>query len=139
MSNMDKTKNKEWLFHGACGATNKDIIRWWESRRFYFNAYVGLTGVVSWFLVLVVGGASVKPGVDFEEPLAMLVGPILYVVLANICYTFGWIVDVVSYNDGPRKGLFRAGLIFSVVLTALPGLWAIVAYVSTVYTGKKLD
>jgi len=29
------------------------------------------------------GSAAVKPGVDFEEPLAMLFGPFIYAVLAS--------------------------------------------------------
>jgi len=27
----------EWLFHGHSGTTRKEIIRWWEARRFRFN------------------------------------------------------------------------------------------------------
>jgi hypothetical protein len=137
---MDETtRDKGWLFHGPSGTTNKDIIKWWESRRAHFNLYVGMTGMVSWFLVLVVGGASVKPGEDFEEPLVMLFGPIFYAIVADICYTFGWLLDVVTYRNTPRKTLFKAGLIFSIVVTALPGLWAIVAYLITIKTGHKLD
>ena len=119
--------------------TNKEIIRWWESRRLHFNSYVGLTGVITWFLVLIVGGASVKPGVDFAEPIMMILGPVAYVIMANICYTFGWVLDVATNNDGPRKALFKAGFIFSIALTALPGAWAIAAYLITVHTGRKLD
>lgn len=38
-----------------------------------FNLYIGTVGTVTWFLVLIAGSAAVKPGVDFEEPVAMLV------------------------------------------------------------------
>jgi hypothetical protein len=136
---MVEWKSKEWLFHGPCGTTNREIIRWWESRRLHFNSYVGVTGFVTWWLVLIAGGASVKPGVDFEEPLAMFLSPPVYAILANICYTFGWILDLATYRTSPRKGLFKAGLIFSIILTALPGVWAVVAYLITVYTGRKLE
>ena len=64
---MTEAKTKGWSFHGPCGTTNNDIIRWWESRRLHSNLYVGLTGFATWRQVLVVGGASVKPGKDFEE------------------------------------------------------------------------
>ncbi|HET6179494.1 MAG TPA: hypothetical protein VFE61_21385 [Candidatus Sulfotelmatobacter sp.] len=136
---MDESTTKGWLFHGSSGTTNQDIIRWWETRRLHFNLHVGLTGFGTWWLGLIVGGASVKPGVDFEEPFAMILGPIVYAILANVCYTFGWILAVVTYNDGPRKALCKAGLIFSIILTALPGVWAIIAYLITVYTGQKMD
>jgi hypothetical protein len=69
----------------------------------------------------------------------MLFGPILYAILANVFYIFGWIVDVVTYNDGPRKALFKIGFIFSLILTALPGLWALTAYLITLHTGHKLE
>ena len=81
----------------------------------------------------------VKPGEDFEEPLMMITGPLVYCIFANICYTFGWIVDAVFYMGTPRTRLYKSGLIFSVVLTALPGVWAVMAWLITVYTGRKLD
>jgi len=96
-------------------------------------------GFVTWWLVLIAGSAAVKPGEDFEEPIMMLIGPVFYGIMANVCYTFGWIIDVAVYRGSPRKGLFKAGFIFSLVLTALPGIWAVVAWLITVYTGRKLD
>ncbi|MGB7729613.1 MAG: hypothetical protein WBL50_16405 [Candidatus Acidiferrum sp.] len=111
---------------------------WWESRRFRFNLYVGIVGVASWLLVLIAGSAAVKPGVDFEETIAMLIGPIVYGFLANFFYTLGWIVDTTSYDGTPRTRLYKAGIVFSVVLTTLPGVWAVVAWCITLITGHKL-
>jgi len=128
----------EWLFHGHSGTTRKEIIRWWEARRFRFNVLVGLVGVVTWILVLTAGSAAVRPGEDFEEPIMMIFGPLIYGVLANVCYTLGWTVDTIFYRGTPRTRLFKAGLIFSVVLTAFPGLWAVAAWLITIYTGRKL-
>lgn len=117
----------------------RDIVRWWEKRRIRYNLLVGAVGFASWCLVLIAGSGAVKPGVDFEEPIVMLVGPIFYGIMANICYTLGWVVDTVFYRGSPRKILFNAGLIFSMVLTSLPGIWALVAWLMTIVTGKKLD
>jgi hypothetical protein len=119
--------------------SEKEIIRWWEARRIRFNVYVGIVGAVTWFLVLIAGSAAVKPGVDFEEPIVMLVGPFVYGVLANICYTLGELVDTVFYGGKPRRRLYKAGMIFSVVLTGLPGVWAVLAWLIIVITGHKLD
>jgi len=116
-----------------------DIVRWWEARRLHFNVYVGVVGIVAWFLVLIAGSAAVKPGEDFEEPLAMIFGPVIYAMIANACYTLGWIADVLSSQSRPRVGLYKAGVVFSVVLTALPGVWAVVAWLMTLITGHKLD
>jgi hypothetical protein len=129
----------EWPAGQASSSTRREIIAWWETRRLRFNFYVGIAGAVAWLLVLIAGSAAVKPGVDFEEPLAMIFGPLVYVMLANICYTLGWIVDTVSYRGMPRTRLYKAGVIFSVILTSLPGVWAVVAWLMTVITGRKLD
>jgi hypothetical protein len=127
------------LFDSSCEASRSKIFRWWEARRLDYNIAVGVIGIITWFLVLFAGSAAVKPGVDFEEPFAMILGPPIYGILANICYTFGPIIDVVAYRGSPRVKLFKVGLIFSLVLTALPGLWAVTAWLVTLYTGQKLD
>jgi hypothetical protein len=128
-----------WPTEDAAEYTRTDIVRWWEARRLHFNVYVGLVGVITWFLVLIAGSAAVKPGEDFEEPLGMLFGPVIYAFISNACYTLGWIVDTVSSQSRPRIAVYKAGVIFSVVLTALPGLWAVAAWLMTLITGRKLD
>jgi hypothetical protein len=128
-----------WPTEEATECTRTQIVRWWEERRLHFNAYVGVVGVISWFLVLIAGSAAVKPGDDFEEPLAMLFGPGIYAIVANVCYTSGWIVDTLAFQGRPRVGLYKAGVGGFVVLTALPGLWAVVAWLMTLITGHKLD
>jgi len=100
---------------------------------------VGAVGVVTWLLVLCVGPLAVKPGVDFEEPFMMIIGPPIYALFANLCYSLGWVVDIWSYRGHPRIVLYRVGLVFSLFLTALPGIWAIIAWCITLYTGKKMD
>ena len=81
---------------------------------------------------------AVAPGVDFEEPIAMIVGPFFYAFFANCGYTLGWIFDTVFYRGRPRTRMYKAGVIFSVVLTALPGIWAIVAWIMTLISGHKI-
>lgn len=116
-----------------------EIVRWWEARRTRYNVVVGSVGIVTWLLVMCVGSMAVKPGVDFEEPIMMIIGPFIYAICANLCFTLGWIVDTSFYRGRPRNRLWKAGLIFSSVLTALPGIWAVIAWCITLYTGKKLD
>ena len=109
-----------WSSEQGHPSTRKDIIRWWEARRLGFNAIIGAVGVASWILVLVAGSAAVKPGEDFEEPLMMITGPLVYCIFANICYTFGWIVDAVFYMGTPRTRLYKSGLIFRWFLPRYP-------------------
>ena len=69
----------------------------------------------------------------------MFSGPVIYALFANACYTLGWIADTVSSQGRPRVGLYKVGVIFSIVLTAFPGAWAVVAWLMTLITGHKLD
>ena len=119
--------------------TRGELIHWWEARRFHFNGVVLAVGFASLILVMYAGSAAVKPGVDFVEPLAILPGTAIYLAMANVCYTLGWVVDTAFYKRRPRMRLYRSGLIFAVVLIALPGVWAVIAWLITVHTGQKLD
>jgi hypothetical protein len=132
-------KGLEWESQECSVSTRGDIIRWWEARRYHFNGFVLAVGFASWLLVMIAGSAAVKPGVDFEEPIGMLFGPVIFVVIANVCYTLGWVVDTIFYNGRARTRLYKSGLILAMVLAALPGVWAVVAWLITVYTGRKLD
>jgi hypothetical protein len=132
-------KALEWASEENPLNTRRDIIRWWEGRRHTYNAVILAVGFASWLLVMTAGSAAVKPGEDFEEPLAMLTGTVVYVVMANVCYTLGWALDTVWYNGHPRRRLYKLGLILAAVLSALPGVWAVVAWLTTLYTGQKLD
>ena len=69
----------------------------------------------------------------------MIIDPPIYGILANLWFSQGWVVDTTFYRGHPRTSLYKAGLIFSLVLTALPGIWAVVAWCTTLYNGKKLD
>jgi hypothetical protein len=99
---------------------------------------VFFVGIVTWILVLVAGSAAVKPGEDFEEPVMMLFGPLLYAGFANLAYTAGPIFDTMFFRGAPRRGLFKAGYILLLVLTGLPGAWAVMAWLITVVTGQKI-
>jgi hypothetical protein len=128
-----------WYFHGSAGSSKGDIWQWWRERRFRYNRDLFFVGVGTWLFVLCAGSAAVKPGVDFEEPIMMVVGPLFYAIFANLAYTGGPILDTIAYRGAPRKRLLKAGYIFSVVLTALPGVWALAAWLWTVASGTKLD
>jgi hypothetical protein len=128
-----------WLFRGECGSSRGDIVRWWESRRLLFNVLVGVVGIATSLTLFSVALAGVDFGLHLETGLTVIFVPLVYGFMANLCYTLGWIVDTNAYRGSPRRWLFKAGLIFSMGLTALPGLWAVAAWLMTLYTGKQLD
>ena len=98
------------------------IIRWWESRRLAYNVVVGGAGVGSLAVITALG--LLPPG--SHGLLAPLGVVIVYGVLANVCYTAGWVLESLAHAVfgeellpfGPP--LFRQGLLFSVGLTLLP-------------------
>lgn len=113
----------------------RDVIVWWEIRRIPYNLALLAVGLVSVFSVEWIGGRLVPLGEDFVEPLILLFGVIAYAILANVCYSLGWITELIwksgdtSERLAIRARLFRNGFLFSVGLTALPSalmllLWA---------------
>ena len=102
------------------------LIRWWESRRPIFNVVVGATGLVTMSVLAM--GVFLPMGIPFSElPWSAVIA---YGVAANVCYSFGWMVESAlerwlgreTYGAGPA--LFRHGLVFSVGLTLLPVVMA---------------
>lgn len=103
----------EWTSQSPL-STRGDIIRWWEARRYTFNAFLLAVGFASWLLVMTAGSAAVKPGdVVRHRHLCCDSEP---------CYTLGWVVDTVLYNGRPRTRLYKSGLMFAAVLSAMPGV-----------------
>jgi len=127
-----------WIFESGVGMTRKDIFQWWEARRLRYNALLLIMGIITCLLVLFTGIYAYEPKMKFEEPNMITVGPFAYGIAANIFYTFGPLIDVIFYRGRPRVKLFKTGLIFSLILTALPSVWAVTILLITVYTGKKL-
>jgi hypothetical protein len=113
----------------------RDVIGWWEQRRYTYNMLVGLTGVAACAVLLACGfAADALTGAvsDIGSPFIELAGIIMYGLMANVCYTGGWVVTLALRAAGrDRQGTFsprafRAGLIFSLGLTSLPAVGGLV-------------
>jgi len=111
-----------------------DAIVWWEKHRILFNLAVFVAGLVSIFVIVMVGSHLVKPGEDLEEPLGAIIGVFVYAVAANVLYTLGWITELLwsggdtARTEAMRPKIFRTGIIFSVALTLLPGVFVPLAW-----------
>jgi hypothetical protein len=125
-----------------------EVIRWWESRRFFFNAVVGCAGIVTCILLVicaftaesVVGEAIGMP----DGPLLGVFGIFFYGILANVFYTGGWIFELASRttmtaNKSSAFGLkaFRAGVAFSVLITLCPAIICWLAFAIAFLHGQK--
>ncbi len=128
-----------WFLNSQLTEVEQDIWAWWEARRVTYNFWLLIVGVATWFSVLIAGGYAVKPGVDFEEPFAMFLGPPIYALFANLCYTAGPILNRIISTKKPLPVLLALGFWFSVLLTAVPGAWAIYCCYRAVKTGVLMD
>lgn len=109
------------LFEPTLVRSAPRVVQWWESRRLAYNAIVGVTGVGTLAYSSVV--SYLARGQWVVAPLQLIV---VYGVAANVCYTLGWVSEIVIerwlqrpvFGLGPA--LFRHGLVFSIGLTLFP-------------------
>lgn len=101
------------------------IIAWWESRRFLFNLIVGLCGLPTLAIVFFTGLASAS---------LCFSGTIEYGLLANLCYTAGWICELIARHWWKERAkhlgpiLLSLGFSFSIFLTLGAGLVCILIF-----------
>ncbi|MEO8450105.1 MAG: hypothetical protein ABI647_09965 [Gemmatimonadota bacterium] len=109
------------------------IIAWWERRRLGYNIVVGATGLLSLGIVSLF--SVLPPATHFAIPW---IAPIVFGVMANICYSLGWAVEslfhVVWREEVQPVGpvLFRQGVLFAVGVTLLPVVIAGIGWVARV-------
>jgi len=107
--------------------TTLRMIGWWELRRIPYNLLILIAFFATYFGVGVVVGPHLAPGEDPIEPMAVifLVIP-TYFAVANIGYTFCWIVPAVLrlFRVQPfglaRNRTFWGYSLLSCVITSAP-------------------
>jgi hypothetical protein len=98
---------------------------------FFYNVAVGCTGLASCVLVAIctlVSEATIREPIGVPDgPLLGIFAVIAYGILANVCYTAGWLSELMMRSRLSHDGLavyavktFRLGVQFSVLLTLLP-------------------
>lgn len=101
------------------------VIAWWEARRVLFNTVVLVCGLPTLAIIYFAGLASLKFTVT---------GAIEYAILANICYSFGCICELVARSWWKERArhlapiLLTLGLAFSVLLTIGAGFVMVVLF-----------
>ncbi len=109
-----------------------ETIIWWEFRRIPYNIIVGLAGIVTSILMLltalvcekVIGEPIGMP----DPPIILVLGVVLYGIAANICYTLGWVGELMAMKiwsdriEAFGEAAFTLGTVGSVLLTLMPAL-----------------
>ncbi|MGA2754871.1 MAG: hypothetical protein ABSE53_14015 [Terracidiphilus sp.] len=100
---------------GESEMTTWQVVRWWELRRLPYNAILFVIGIASIFAMEFfaqkVNSAGDAP--ELETGLTI----VLYGLIANLCYTLGWIVELIARRKDKARARLRAKKLF------LMGLW----------------
>jgi len=107
-----------------------ESLVWWETRRIPYNLIVGSAGIVTSVVIIAIGAtAEIFFHSDFglpDPPIFAVFSVILYGIMANVCFTAGWITELFFRHFSPREAdrfatnSFFYGVIFSVLLTLAP-------------------
>ena len=87
-----------------------------------------MIGACSFATIEGIGSQLVQPGDDVIEPVALIFGAIAFVVGANICYTLGWITELLwsggdtARTEAVRPTIYRRGLVLSMAVAAAPAV-----------------
>jgi hypothetical protein len=121
-----------WLFARSTQPLDRlQVIGWWETRRLAWNLIVGALGATGVVIMIVVALSSQRAiGTPIgmpDPPVLVILGAVAFGILANICYTGGWIAELlVRPVLGPERARasgetnFVVGLGFSIILTLVP-------------------
>jgi hypothetical protein len=109
-----------------------EALVWWESRRIQFNLIVGCAGIVTCVVIGTIAAATeIFFNIEFglpNPPIFAVIGIFLYGIIANVCFTGGWITELFLRRFSPREAdrfattSFFCGVIFSVLLTLAPAV-----------------
>ncbi len=85
------------------------IIFWWEWRRLLYNFLLLIIGFISIIGFEILMSKVIPLGEDAQEPMGMFLGVAAYAIMANVCYTFGWMVELGTRKVDPVLARKRGG------------------------------
>ena len=126
-----------FLYPAPAERTVGKIVRWWEKRRLAYNAVLAGCGTGTLLMALLTLNAP-------SEVLRALVVPgVPIMVMANLCYTLGWMTEGLLHRMWGRglrpvgPALFRAGLTLAVGIGfIIPTIMLMIAFVVRLVTGQ---
>ncbi len=125
-----------FLYPAPAGRTVGQIVKWWEKRRLGYNAVLAGCGMGTVAMALL----TLNP--PLEVLRAVAVPGLPFMILANVCYTLGWVVESFLHKIWGRgllpagPALFRAGLTLAVGLSfVVPVIMIVIVFVARIATG----
>lgn len=97
--------------------------QWWWAQRRRYNKGLLISGFIAFMLYCILGPIFIAPHEEFEETIFEMAfqgcAYLMAMVVANLCYSLGWLVDVLfnkSNSQTFRERLFSIGYWFSFAL-----------------------
>ncbi|MBT8489237.1 MAG: hypothetical protein HKN72_11355 [Gemmatimonadetes bacterium] len=127
----------DFLYPTPAKRDTMSILGWWEKRRLPYNLIVGGAGALAtlaFFFFATIPPLGAVPGLG----LRILIPIGVFGVMANVCYTFGSLMEIFTVKIWGRDvlpvgpALFRIGLTFSVGLALLPALLIVIIWVARI-------
>lgn len=125
----------DFLYPTPAKRDTLSIVKWWEKRRLPYNLFVGSAGALA--TVAFVVFAAIPPFGSLPS-LQILIPIGVFGIMANVCYTFGSLVEILTVKIWGRDvlpvgpALYRIGLTFSVGLALLPALLILIIWVARI-------
>jgi hypothetical protein len=116
--------------------TAMETIAWWEARRPAYNAAVGAVGLVTLATVNLIW--ALPPNASPLPWQASVFPPLVYAVMANVCYTLGWCTELGMRRwlgeqvEPAGAALFRYGFAFSIGLTLFPAGLSVLVWLARI-------
>ena len=110
--------------------SNKDIIRWWERRRVFYNGVMLVAGLITVMLAILLHEITFADTINTLPPI------LIFAFSANLFFTLGWIVEIacgryISEKQFLQKTgpiLLIAGTSLSVLLTIAIDIALLIAF-----------
>jgi hypothetical protein len=110
--------------------SNKDVIRWWEQRRIFYNAVMLVAGLITIMLAILLNEIAFADLVNALPPV------LIFALSANLFYTLGWMIEIFCRKLIPEKDfvqkagpiLFIAGISLSVFFTFAIDIAILIAF-----------
>jgi hypothetical protein len=101
-----------------------------------YNAILFAIGFASIFAMEFLMEKVIPVGEDAIEPFALALGVVFYGIMANLCYTLGWVVEMAGRRKDETQARERAklhfwgGLWLSCLLTTAPFWFGLVFWLT---------